>query len=114
MPPAVPICLRRCSRFSPAARRCARLDATRLPGLLIEVAETLHKRDQLSRRVTAALAGPNLAMILITLLLVGWGIEAGLKPVDRLLRPILAGEVFGDRSKLPELREDWDAWRESH
>ncbi len=31
-----------------------------------------------------------------------------------LLRPILAGEVFGDRSKLPELREDWDAWRESH
>jgi all-trans-retinol 13,14-reductase len=31
-----------------------------------------------------------------------------------LLRPILAGEVFGDRSALPELREDWDAWRESH
>ncbi|MBW2271916.1 MAG: NAD(P)/FAD-dependent oxidoreductase [Deltaproteobacteria bacterium] len=31
-----------------------------------------------------------------------------------LLKPILAGEVFGDRSALPELREDWDAWRESH
>ncbi|MBW1684559.1 MAG: NAD(P)/FAD-dependent oxidoreductase [Deltaproteobacteria bacterium] len=31
-----------------------------------------------------------------------------------LLRPILAGEVFGDRSALPELNDDWDAWRESH
>ena len=31
-----------------------------------------------------------------------------------LLRPILSGEVFGDRSALPELNDDWDAWRESH
>ena len=31
-----------------------------------------------------------------------------------LLRPILSGEVFGDRSVLPELDDDWDAWRESH
>ncbi len=31
-----------------------------------------------------------------------------------LLAPILAGEVFGDRDALPELREDWDAWKESH
>ncbi len=31
-----------------------------------------------------------------------------------LIRPILAGEVFGDRDELPELHEDWDAWRESH
>jgi phytoene dehydrogenase-like protein len=31
-----------------------------------------------------------------------------------LLRPVLAGEVFGDRAVLPELREGWDAWRESH
>ena len=30
-----------------------------------------------------------------------------------LLRPILAGEVFGDRDALPPLREDWDAWRVS-
>ncbi|MCP4035320.1 MAG: NAD(P)/FAD-dependent oxidoreductase [bacterium] len=28
-----------------------------------------------------------------------------------LLRPILAGEVFGDRDALPVLQEDWDAWR---
>jgi hypothetical protein len=31
-----------------------------------------------------------------------------------LLRPILAGEVFGDRDALPGLRDDWDAWEESH
>ncbi|MCP5060227.1 MAG: NAD(P)/FAD-dependent oxidoreductase [bacterium] len=31
-----------------------------------------------------------------------------------LLRPILAGHVFGDRDSLPPLTEDWDAWRESH
>lgn len=31
-----------------------------------------------------------------------------------LLASILAGEVLGDRSLLPPLRADWDAWRESH
>jgi len=31
-----------------------------------------------------------------------------------LLRPILAGDVLGDRSRLPELHDDWDPWRESH
>jgi len=31
-----------------------------------------------------------------------------------LLGAILRGEVFGDREALPELRDDWDAWRESH
>ncbi len=28
-----------------------------------------------------------------------------------LLRPILAGEVFGDRDALPPLTADWDAWK---
>jgi hypothetical protein len=28
-------------------------------------------------------------------------------------KPVLAGEVYGDRALLPELREDWDAWREA-
>jgi all-trans-retinol 13,14-reductase len=27
---------------------------------------------------------------------------------------VLRGDVLGDRSLLPPLREDWDAWRESH
>jgi phytoene dehydrogenase-like protein len=31
-----------------------------------------------------------------------------------LLGPILAGKVFGDRDALPELTDDWDAWKESH
>jgi two-component system sensor histidine kinase TctE len=58
--------------------------------LLIEVAETTHKREEIGRRVTAALAGPNLALILITLVLIGWGIEVGLKPLDRLRRHVAA------------------------
>jgi len=29
-------------------------------------------------------------------------------------REVLAGEVFGDRSVLPPLGPDWDAWRQSH
>ena len=32
----------------------------------------------------------------------------------RLIALILAGEVLGDSAKLPELREGWDPWRESH
>jgi hypothetical protein len=31
-----------------------------------------------------------------------------------LWKGILAGEVLGDRSLLPEFTPDWDAWRESH
>jgi hypothetical protein len=27
---------------------------------------------------------------------------------------VLAGEVLGDRSRLPPLRHGWDPWRESH
>ena len=52
--------------------------------LFIEVAETTDKRDQMSRRAVAASAGSNLAMILVTLMLIGWGIEGGLKPLERL------------------------------
>ena len=29
-------------------------------------------------------------------------------------RRVLAGDRFGDSSVLPPLRDDWDAWRESH
>ena len=31
-----------------------------------------------------------------------------------LREAVLAGEVLGDRSLLPALRDGWDAWRESH
>ena len=33
---------------------------------------------------------------------------------SELRRAVLAGEVLGDRSRLPPLRPGWDAWRESH
>jgi hypothetical protein len=33
---------------------------------------------------------------------------------ESLRQAVLAGEVLGDRSLLPELRDGWDAWRESH
>ena len=32
----------------------------------------------------------------------------------KLRANVLAGEVIGDRALLPPLRDDWDAWRESH
>jgi hypothetical protein len=31
-----------------------------------------------------------------------------------LLKAILDGRVLGDRTLLPELEDDWDAWRVSH
>jgi phytoene dehydrogenase-like protein len=43
------------------------------------------------------------------------GVQTAGEVLDRdLLAPILAGNVLGDRSLLPELDETWDAWRESH
>jgi phytoene dehydrogenase-like protein len=32
----------------------------------------------------------------------------------KIRKDVLAGEVIGDRSLLPALTDDWDAWRESH
>jgi phytoene dehydrogenase-like protein len=41
-------------------------------------------------------------------------VAAGAATAMDLLPAVLAGEVLADRSLLPELRDDWDAWRESH
>ncbi len=41
-------------------------------------------------------------------------IAAGAVLETDLLRAVNTGEVFGDRSLLPELTEGWDSWRESH
>jgi phytoene dehydrogenase-like protein len=38
--------------------------------------------------------------------------EAALE--TELLSRVLAGELIGDPARLPPLRDDWDAWRESH
>lgn len=43
------------------------------------------------------------------------GVEAAGQVLETdLLKPILDGEVLGNRDALPPLRDDWDAWRESH
>jgi phytoene dehydrogenase-like protein len=31
-----------------------------------------------------------------------------------LLKMVLEGQILGDRNLLPEIRKDWDPWRESH
>lgn len=54
-------------------------------------------------------SGPGIAGVLR-----GGVAAAGEALETELLAPILAGRVFGDRDVLPELREDWDPWRESH
>lgn len=43
------------------------------------------------------------------------GIQAAGEVLETdLMGPILSGTTFGDRDLLPELVDDWDAWRESH
>jgi len=54
-------------------------------------------------------SGPGIAGVLHS------GLEAAGEVLEQdLRRRVLAGEVLGDRNALPELRDDWDAWRESH
>ncbi len=43
------------------------------------------------------------------------GVLAAGAALDTDLLPMIrSGEVIGDSSKLPELRDDWDAWQECH
>lgn len=43
------------------------------------------------------------------------GVRAAEAALEAELLPrVLAGELFGDPARLPPLRDDWDAWRESH
>ena len=44
----------------------------------------------------------------------GGVIAAGAVLEIDLLKMVLDGQILGDVNRLPELREDWDAWRESH
>jgi len=54
-------------------------------------------------------SGPGIAGVLRS------GVHAAGQVLDTdLMRPILAGEVFGDRDLLPELTSDWDPWKLSH
>lgn len=86
------------------AGEALRLAAIPYPGdtglLLIEVAETTRKREQLSSNVLIALSGPNLVMVLITLVLVGYGVNAGLQPLERL-RANITARAPRDLAPLP-------------
>jgi hypothetical protein len=43
------------------------------------------------------------------------GVAAASAVLDRdLMQAVTAGQVLGDRDRLPPLREGWDAWRASH
>jgi len=68
--------------------------------LIIEVAETLGKRERLWRTVLYGFSGPNLAMVLITLFLVSYGIAVGLRPLERL-RAHVASRSPRDLAPLP-------------
>lgn len=57
----------------------------------------------------SAPSGPGIAGVLR-----GGVVAAGEVLQTDLLGAVLAGEIFGDRDLLPELRAEWDAWRESH
>ncbi|MGH0037934.1 MAG: phytoene desaturase family protein [Myxococcota bacterium] len=54
-------------------------------------------------------SGPGIAGVIRS------GIDAAGHVLETdLLRPLLQGRRFGDPALLPELREGWDPWRESH
>jgi len=54
-------------------------------------------------------SGPGIAGVIRS------GVEAAGHVLETdLLQPVLQGRRFGDASLLPELKADWDAWRESH
>jgi all-trans-retinol 13,14-reductase len=43
------------------------------------------------------------------------GVVAASAALERdLFKQAVSGEVLGDPDRLPELRDDWDPWRESH
>ena len=54
-------------------------------------------------------SGPGIAGVIRS------GIDAAEHVLETdLMGPVLAGQRFGDSTLLPELKEGWDAWRESH
>lgn len=54
-------------------------------------------------------SGPGIAGV------IGSGLEAAGRILETdLMGPVLGGQRFGDATLLPELQDDWDAWKESH
>ena len=87
-----------------------RVDAGRQP-VTIQVAETLHKRERLIRRLLAALVWPNLLLIIAAAALIGVGVRVALTPLLRLrndvasrsprdLKPLTSSDVPGELQPL--------------
>jgi len=65
-----------------------------LPEVLVQVAETLHKRDRFTWEMVANVVLPQLLLIVMATLVVWFGVSRGLEPLQRLRRAV------SDRSHL--------------
>jgi two-component system sensor histidine kinase TctE len=76
------------------AARLPLVDAPGAPAVLVQVAETLRKRERLAWEMVANVVLPELLLIAITALVVWFGVSRGLQPLQRLRRAV------SDRSHL--------------
>lgn len=69
--------------------------------VLVQVAETLNKRNILAREILTGMLAPQLALILVAALIVWYGVGRGLLPLQQVRREI-ASRSHRDLSPLPE------------
>jgi two-component system, OmpR family, sensor histidine kinase TctE len=69
-------------------------EAPGAPVVLVQVAETLHKRTRLAWEMVASVVLPQLLLIVLATAVVGFGVSRGLAPLQRLRRAV------SDRSHL--------------
>lgn len=70
------------------------------PPLLVQVAETRHKREALVSRIISGVLLPQFAIIPLTVILVYLGLSKGLAPLARL-RDRMRARRLGDLSRIP-------------
>lgn len=70
------------------------------PIVLIQVAETLNKRESLAREVLQGVVLPQLVFLPIAILLIWFGLTRGIMPISRLQQQILQRDHY-DVSDLP-------------
>jgi two-component system sensor histidine kinase TctE len=70
------------------------------PPVLVQVAETRHKREALVSRIISGVLLPQFAIIPLTVILVYLGLTKGLAPLGRL-RDRIRGRRVGDLSRIP-------------
>ncbi|RPJ45584.1 MAG: sensor histidine kinase [Betaproteobacteria bacterium] len=72
--------------------------AVRRPGVLVRVAETKFKRNELAREILLSVVLPQVLLILIACIVVWVGVVRGLSPLQRLQRAVAARS---DRDRSP-------------